>query len=144
MKKVLFICIHNSARSQMAEEYLRMIGGDSFEVESCGFEPTTINPLVVKVMAEEGIDLSNKKTQSISNLIKEQKFYGYIITVCNRAKVEECPTFPGVAKRMHWNLEDPEHFTGSEEVKLDKVRALRDQIKGLVRDFVKKEAGNLH
>ncbi len=86
MKKVLFICVHNSARSQMAEEFLRKLGGDKFEVESCGFEPSTINPYVIKAMAEEGIDLSNKETKYIMDLFKAQKFYGYIVTVCDRAR----------------------------------------------------------
>jgi len=134
-KKVLFICVHNSARSQMAEELLKKLGGDSFEVESAGLEPTAINPLVVKVMQEEGIDVSQKKPQSVFDLA--QNFYGYVITVCNRAKEGECPIFPGVPKRIHWDLENPEDFTGTEEEKADKTRELKDQIKQLVLDFIK-------
>ena len=135
-KKVLFICVHNSARSQMAEELLKKHGGDDFEVESAGFTPTKINPLVVEVMREEGIELSEKMTQSVFDLVKLQNFYGYIITVCNRAKESECPIFPGVPKRLHWDLENPEDFTGTHEEKLYKVRALKNQIKELVLDFV--------
>ncbi|MCG8485691.1 MAG: arsenate reductase ArsC [Clostridia bacterium] len=139
-KKVLFICIHNSARSQMSEEYLKKYGEDQFEVESAGLKPSSINPLVVEVMKEEGIDLSEKKTQSVFGLIKTQKFYGYVITVCNRSMEEDCPTFPGMPKRMHWDLEDPEKFTGTDEEKLEKVRKLRDKIKQLVLQFIENEA----
>ena len=136
MNKVLFICVHNSARSQMAEEFLRKFGGDEFEVESAGFIPTAINPLVVEVMKEEGIDLSDKSTKSVFDLVKAQNFYGYVVTVCNKAKETECPIFPGVPKRIHWDLENPEDFTGTEEEKLDKTRVLKDQIKQLVLKFI--------
>lgn len=135
-KKVLFICVHNSARSQMAEELLKKLGGDRFEVESAGLDPTAINPFVVKAMQEEGIDLSQKKTQSVFDLAKAQNFYGYVITVCDRARESECPIFPGVPKRMHWDLENPEDFTGTEEEKITKIKALKDQIKQLVLDFI--------
>ena len=135
-KKVLFICVHNSARSQMAEELLMKFGGDKFEVQSAGFEPTSINPFVEKVMQEEGIDLAEKKTQSVFSLVKAQNFYGYVITVCDRARESECPTFPGVPKRLHWDLENPEDFTGTEEERLDKVRSLKERIKSFVLEFI--------
>ena len=134
--KVLFICVHNSARSQMAEELLKKYGGDKFEVESAGFEPTVINPLVAKVLEEEGIDLTKKKTQSVFSLIKAQKFYGYVVTVCSRAKENECPIFPGMPMRLHWDLENPEDFTGSEEERIDKIKEQKEQIKQLVLDFI--------
>ncbi len=136
-KKVLFLCIHNSARSQMAEEFLRKLGGNQFDVESAGFHPSTINPLVVLVMKEEEIDLTEKKTQSVFSLVKSQKFYGYVITVCNKAKESECPTFPGMPKRIHWDIENPEDFIGTQEEKLNKLRQLRDSIKQLVVEFIK-------
>jgi arsenate reductase len=120
----------------MAEEFLRKFGGDEFEVESAGFIPTAINPLVVEVMKEEGIDLSDKSTKSVFDLVKAQNFYGYVVTVCNKAKETECPIFPGVPKRIHWDLENPEDFTGTEEEKLDKTRVLKDQIKQLVLKFI--------
>lgn len=138
-KKVLFICVHNSARSQMAEEYLRLLGGDRYEVESAGFSPTAINPLVIEAMREEGIDLSNKKTQDLYDLIKQSKFFGYVITVCERAKEKECPVFPGVPMRIYWDLENTEYFTGTEEEKLEKVKALRDKIKALVQEFIEQD-----
>ena len=138
-KKVLFICVHNSARSQMAEEYLRLLGGDQFEVESAGYSPAVINPLVVKAMMDEGVDLSHKKTQDLFDLIKQGKFFGYVITVCERAKEKECPIFPGVPMRLYWDLENPEYFTGTEEQKLEKVKALRDKIKVLVKEFIQQD-----
>jgi len=134
--KVLFICIHNAARSQIAEALLKKFGGEKYEVASAGYLPTTINPLVVKIMQEEGVDLSEKKTQSVFSLIQAGNFYGYVITVCNRAKETECPVFPGVTKKLHWDLEDPEDYAGTEEEKLDKIRALKDRIKQLVLDFI--------
>jgi arsenate reductase len=138
-EKVLFICVHNSARSQMAEEYLRKFSGDLFDVESAGYEPTKINPLVVEVMKEEGVDLSNKKTQNVYELIKNAKLFGYIITVCRRDAEDECPVYPGMAKRLHWDLENPEEYVGTEEEKLEKLRDLRDKIKMLVLDFIANE-----
>lgn len=135
-KKVLIICVHNSARSQMAEEFLRLLGGEKFEVESAGFEATEINPLVIEVMKEEGIDLSNKKTKNVFNLFKEGRFFGYVITVCNKVKESDCPIFPGSPKRIHWNLEDPENYVGTEEEKLVMVRELRDKIKMMVKQFI--------
>lgn len=139
-KKVLFICVHNSARSQMAEEYLRLLGKEQYETESAGYEPTEINPLVIKAMMEEGVDLSHKKTQDIYDLVRQSKFFGYVITVCERAKEKECPIFPGIHTRLYWELENPENFTGTEEEKLEKVRALRDQIKEMVKEFIRQDA----
>ncbi len=134
--KVLFICIHNSARSQIAEEFLRLLSGEKFEVESAGFEATEINPLVRQVMKEEGIDLTDKKTQSVFNLYNEKKFFGYVITVCNKVKESDCPIFPGNTTRIHWDLENPEDFIGTDEDKLEKVRELRDKIKKQVQRFI--------
>ena len=134
--KVLFICVHNAARSQMAEELLRKYGGDLFEVQSAGFEPSTVNPLVVQVMKEEGIDLTAKQTQSVYQLLKANQFFGYVITVCDRAREADCPVFPGVPERRHWDLKNPEDFTGTDEEKLDKVRALKEQIKTRVLEFI--------
>ncbi|NCB64321.1 MAG: arsenate reductase ArsC [Clostridia bacterium] len=134
--KVLFICVHNAARSQMAEELLRKYGGDLFEVQSAGFEPSTVNPLVVEVMKEEGIDLTAKSTQSVYRLLKENQFFGFVITVCDRSREADCPVFPGVPSRRHWDLENPENFTGTDEEKLDKVRALKDQIKTRVLELI--------
>lgn len=138
-KKVLFICVHNSARSQMAQAYLKLLGGDEFEAESAGFEPTVINPFVVQAMKEDGIDLSDKKTQDVYGLLKQSRFFGYVITVCERAREAQCPTFPGVAKKLHWDLQNPEDFTGTDEDKLSQIRVLRDNIKNLVKQFIAEE-----
>lgn len=135
-KKVLFVCIHNSARSQMAEEYLRHMAGDDYEAESAGLEPGTINPLVVEVLKEDGIDISGKQTQSVFDLYKAGKKYHYVITVCSREAEEKCPIFPGVTQRFNWPFDDPSKVEGSHEEKLDKVRIIRDQIKEKVSAFI--------
>jgi arsenate reductase len=138
-EKVLFICVHNSARSQMAEEYLRKIAGDRFEVESAGIEPGTINPLVVEVLKEEGVDISRKKTNSVFEFYKDGRSYHYVITVCSREASERCPMFPGVGpiQRLHWPFSDPSRLTGTHEEKLEKVRDIRDQIKKKILEFEK-------
>lgn len=135
MEKVLFICVHNSARSQMAEEFLRLIGGDDFETESAGFEPTEINPLVIEVMREVGIDLSGKKTRSVFDLYKAGKIFNYVVTVCNKSSDADCPVFPGIVHRMNLPFEDPAMLEGSFEERLVKTRAIRDSIRNTVRQF---------
>lgn len=97
MKKlrVLFLCVHNSARSQMAEAFLNHLAGDEFEAESAGMEPGVINPIVVEVMKEIGYDLSNNQTKSVADFFKQGRAYNYVISVCDLANAERCPTFPG-------------------------------------------------
>lgn len=136
MDKVLFICIHNSARSQMAEAYLKDWGRDRFEVESAGMEPTEVNPLTIKVMHEEGYDLSDKKTRSVFELFKQGKLYSHVITVCEDSTEKDCPVFPGVAFRDHWPFPDPAAAQGNEAERLDQFRAVREQIKKRVRTFL--------
>lgn len=135
-EKVLFVCIHNSARSQMAEELLRKLAGDRFEVESAGIEPGKLNPVVVDVLKEEGIDISGKKTQAVMDLLKQGKLYSYVITVCDETSAERCPLFPGQAKRLHWGFTDPSKFEGTWEEKLAKTRAVRDDIKTKIKAFL--------
>ena len=122
-EKVLFICVHNSARSQMAEEYLRKIAPDRFEVESAGLEPGTINPLVAEALKEEGIDITRKKTNSVFEFYKEGHRYHHVITVCSKEAAERCPVFPGAGsiQRLHWPFDDPSQVTGTHEEKLRKV-----------------------
>lgn len=128
--KVLFICTQNSGRSQMAEEFLRKFAGDSFEVESAGLEPAAeVNPLVVEVMREVGIDLSNKKPQSVFDLFKAGRLYNYVITVCDSESEGRCPIFPGVTHRWHWPFPDPSAVEGSREDQLAQVRTIRDHIR---------------
>jgi arsenate reductase len=134
--KVLFVCVHNSARSQMAEEFLRKLGGDVFTVESAGLEPGRVNPLVARVLEEKGIDISGKETRSVFDLYKAGKTYNYVITVCSREAEEKCPIFPGVAHRLNWPFDDPSRFEGTEEEKLEKTRTVREEIKQKVLDFI--------
>src|SRR5574344_130132 len=98
--KVLFVCIHNSARSQMAETFLNQLGGDKFEAESAGLEPGNLNPIVVDAMKEIGIDISNNKTNSVFDFYKSGKRYHFVFTVCDEASGEKCPIFPGNLKTM--------------------------------------------
>jgi arsenate reductase len=136
-KKVLFVCVHNSARSQMAEAYLNKLGGEKFFAESAGLEPGILNPLVVKVMAEDGIDISGNKTKSVFDFFKAGKTYEYVITVCDTEAAERCPIFPGKVIRFHWSFPDPSSLEGTEEEKLEKIRKIRDDIKAKVIDFIK-------
>jgi arsenate reductase len=133
---VLFVCVHNSARSQMAEAFLRQLGGEGFEAESAGFEPGEINPLAIDVMREAGIDISNKSTQSVFDLYKKSRLYNYVITVCDAANAQRCPLFPGFSVRFSWSFDDPAGFTGSYEEKLAKTRLVRDQVQKQVEDFI--------
>ena len=133
-KKVLFICIHNSARSQMAEALLNHLKGDKYEAYSAGIKPSNLNPYAIKVMKELGIDISGYRSKSIN------EFYGvefdYIVTVCNQAK-EECPIFLGGKKHIHKSFDDPSQFKGNEEEILSKFRIIRDQIKDWIEEVFK-------
>ncbi len=135
-KKVLFVCVHNSARSQMAEAFLNKLGGERFEVESAGLEPTVINPLAIEVMREVGIDISRNRTRDVFELFKAGRKYDYVITVCDEASGQRCPLFPGKAERLHWSLADPSAFTGTREEKLTRMRMLRDDIKKMVQEWL--------
>jgi arsenate reductase (thioredoxin) len=133
--KVLFLCTANSARSQMAEAFLRSYAGDRYEAYSAGIEPKEIHPLTKKVMDENGIDISEQKSKALKEYMGKMHF-GYLITVCNEAD-EKCPTtFPGMGQRLRWQFEDPVKFVGTEEQKLAKFREIRDQIKLKVKEWV--------
>lgn len=134
--KVLFVCVHNSARSQMAEAFLNQLGGDKFEAESAGFEPAGINPFVVKAMQEIGIDISNNKVKEVFDLYKQGRIYNYVIAVCDEANAEKCPIFPGAAPRLNWSFHNPADFKGSDEEIIQRVREVREQIKRKVTEFV--------
>jgi len=135
-KSILIVCIHNSARSQMAESYFNQLGGDLFQAESAGIEPGKLNPFVMLALQEEGIDISGKKTQSTADLYEQGKSFSYVITVCDPEAAEKCPIFPGTEKRMHWPFSDPSGFTGSDEERLAGTRIVRDQIKKKVSEFI--------
>jgi arsenate reductase (thioredoxin) len=140
--KVLFVCIHNSARSQMAEAFLNKYGKDDYLAESAGLEPGRMNPNVVEVMQEVGIDLSQKGTQGVFDLFKKGTQYDAVITVCDEASAERCPVFPGKAKKIAWSFEDPSSMKGTRDEILSHTRKVRDQIEQSVKNFVK-ESGAL-
>ena len=133
--RVLFLCVHNSARSQMAEAFLAQLGKERFEPESAGLEPGKLNPVVVEVMKELGIDISGNATKSVFDLVRSGKSYEYVVTVCDESNAQRCPVFPGMTKRLHWGFPDPSSFQGTSEEKLQKTRAVRDQIKAKVAEF---------
>ena len=134
--RVLAICIHNSARSQMTEELIRKYGGDSIIVTSAGIEPGTINPYVQKLLLEEGIDISNKITQSVFDLHHRDEQFDYVIAVCDAEAAERCPIFPAEKKRLHWPFPDPSRVTGSDEEKLSAIREIKETIKARVIEFL--------
>ena len=137
-KKVLFICVHNSARSQMAEAFLKQMAGDRFEVESAGLEPGKLNPVVVEAMKEVGIDISQNKTKSAFAFFQQGKSYDYVVTVCDESQAGACPIFPGttVTKRIHWGFDDPSSFKGTLDDKLTKTRVVRDNIKQRIIEWL--------
>jgi arsenate reductase len=130
LQTVLFLCTHNSARSQMAEAFLNHLCGDKFRAESAGISPTGINAYVKRAMAEIGIDLSTQRSKRILEF--QGKTFDYVVTVCDQAR-ETCPFFPG-EKQIHKPFPDPSAFSGAEEEILAKVRAVRDEIKGWIDD----------
>jgi len=134
--KVLFVCVHNSARSQMAETFLNHLAGDRYAAESAGFEPSIINPLVVEVMKEIGFEISNNQTKSVFDFFKQGRIFNYVIAVCDAANGERCPIFPSVTKTLNWSFEDPASFTGTHEETLAKTRLVRDKIKFEVQNFI--------
>lgn len=133
--KVLFVCIHNSARSQMAEAFLNQICGEQFKAHSAGLEPGKLNPVVVEAMQEVGIDISRNKTKSVSEMLKWGKMFQYVITVCDETSAERCPIFPGITTRLHWGFPDPSAIQGTHEQKLERTRQIRDMIKSQVEKW---------
>jgi arsenate reductase len=131
-QNVLFVCIHNSARSQMAEAFLNRLCGGQFEASSAGLEPGKLNPVVVEAMREIGIDISGNRTKSVSEMIASGTPFAYAITVCDEASAERCPVFPGATKRLHWGFPDPSGFQGTPVEKLERTRAVRDLIRAKV------------
>jgi len=138
-KKVLFICTHNSARSQMAEGFLRHLAGDDFEVHSAGTEASVVRPLAIEVMSEIGVDISGQSSKTLQHYLDEP--WDFVITVCDDAN-ESCPVFPGASERMHWSFEDPSKATGTEEERRVVFRRVRDQVIQRVRIFALAAAPN--
>ena len=134
--KVLFVCIHNSARSQMAEALLNHIAGDKFEATSAGLEKGNLNPLAFNVMAEIGIDISKNQTKDVFDFYKNGNRYSYVVTVCDAANSERCPIFPSAIETLHWSFEDPSSFIGTEEEKLSRTRRVLAEIKMAIEQFI--------
>ncbi|MGD0821612.1 MAG: arsenate reductase ArsC [Desulfomonilia bacterium] len=130
MRKVLFVCVHNSGRSQMAEAWLNHLCNERFLAESAGITPArAVNPQVVKVMQESDIDISGKIPRSVFDVYKSGEMFSYIVTVCDQASAEQCPVFLGLIKQLHWSFPDPSKITGTEDEILEGVRRIRDSIR---------------
>jgi arsenate reductase len=132
-KNVLFICVQNSARSQIAAALLNEMCGDYFEAQSAGLEPGVLNPLAVEALQERAIDISRNKTQSVFDVWKSAShIFAYVITVCSESEAEGCPIFPGVTTRLHWSFPK---FTGAHAEKLAKTRELLEEIRAKIEEF---------
>lgn len=132
-KRVLFLCTHNSARSQMAEGLLRQMADERYEVFSAGTEATRVHPLAVEAMKEVNIDISGHRSKTLSEF--EGQPLDYVITVCDRAN-ESCPVFPGDTQRIHWGFDDPSAATGTDEQKLRVFQRVREEIAARLRTFL--------
>jgi arsenate reductase (thioredoxin) len=132
--RILFLCTHNSARSQMAEGFLRALAGDRFEVASAGTHATRVHPLAIRAMADVGIDLGGHVSKVVDELVTQR--WDYVITVCDAAN-EACPVFPTKTSRVHWSFEDPAQARGSDDQRLAVFRRIRDQIKRRITDWIR-------
>ena len=136
MQKVLFVCIHNSARSQLAEAFLNKLGDGKFAAESAGIEPGKLNLIVVESMQEVGLDISKNTCDSVERFIPRAKEFDYLITVCDETAAERCPTFPGATKHLHWGFPDPSGLQGTKEEKLSRTREIRDLIEAKIKQWI--------
>lgn len=134
--KILFVCVHNSARSQMAEAFINYYGKGDIIAESAGLEKGTLNPLVVEAMNEIGIDISNNTVDSVFDFYKSGKLFSYVVTVCDSVNGQKCPIFPGARDMINWSFEDPSLFEGSHEERLQRTKQVREQIKNQVLEFI--------
>lgn len=139
MKKVLFVCVHNAARSQMAEAFLNRLGEGLFIAESAGLEPGVLNPDIIDVMREIGYDISQNKTKSVFDFYKEGKRFHYVVKVCDQINGQKCPIFPSTIKVLDWNHEDPAEFKGGKEERLAQARELRDSILRNIQEMIDRE-----
>ncbi|MBS0657925.1 MAG: arsenate reductase ArsC [Verrucomicrobia bacterium] len=135
-ERVLFVCIHNSARSQMAEAFLRHYAGDRFEVHSAGIEAGRMNPVVVEAMRLRGFDLSRAEAKPLSRYLEAGTAFRYVITVCDETSAERCPVFPARTERLHWSFADPSALAGTSEEKLQRTCEIRDEIEARVRAWL--------
>ena len=136
--KVLFVCVHNSARSQMAEALLNHMAGDRYIAQSAGLEPGALNPLAVEAMREIGIDISQNKSKDVFDFFKKGTLFNYVITVCDGTQAERCPIFPGHTQRVHCSFPDPAALTGSSAEQLEKTCEIRDQIKDWLEQWIER------
>jgi arsenate reductase len=136
-KKVLFLCTGNSARSQIAEGLMKLMGGEQWEVRSAGILPSYVHPLAVRVMEEVGIDISKQSSKSQDLFLKEE--FDYIITLCDHA-AKACPNFPGQGNRLHWSVEDPAMSTGTMDERVALFRKARDEIKTRIERFLESKS----
>ena len=135
--KVLFVCVHNSARSQMAMTFLNHLGKGRFQAESAGLEPGSLNPLVVEVMKEEGFDISGNPVNSVFEFYRQGRQYDLVIKVCEQSAGQKCPIFPGARWNLAWDFTDPSAFTGTREEQLAKTRQVRDDIRRRIEEFIR-------
>ncbi|MGZ8548199.1 MAG: arsenate reductase ArsC [Sulfuricurvum sp.] len=136
MLKILFVCVHNSARSQMAEAFFNHYTYNGDCAESAGIEPGKMNPYVVRAMAEKGFDFSHNQTKGVFNLYKEGRTFSHVITVCDAQAAQRCPIFPGISRIIMWSFPDPSTFVGSDEEIMEQVRGVRDTIEQQVKAFI--------
>ncbi|MFA6764682.1 MAG: arsenate reductase ArsC [Sphaerochaetaceae bacterium] len=134
--KIMFICIHNSARSQMCEAFVRHYAGDRFEVHSSGIEAGKLNPLVVQAMIEIGISMKDQYAKPVQEYIDRSEHFDYVITVCDESNAERCPLFPGKHERIHWGFADPSAIPGTDEEKLIGIRVIREEIHQKVQQWL--------
>ena len=134
--KVIFLCTHNSARSQIAEAFLKKEASDHFDVYSGGFDPKPIHPLAIQVMQEIGYDISNQQPKDLWQLTRNE-YFGIAITVCKKGEEKDCPTIAGTSTRLYWNIEDPASFEGTDAEKIAKFRQVRDHIHEHVESFLR-------
>lgn len=137
--RMLFICVHNSARSQMAAAFANHYGEGKVVADSAGLEPSVLNQRVVTAMQEIGIDISRNVPKSVMDVYSSGAQFGYIVTVCDPKAAERCPIFPGNAVKMHWGFEDPSQLFGDEELVMTEVRRIRDEIREKVVQWIKEE-----
>lgn len=139
--RILFVCIHNSAQSQMAEAFVNRYCHEYFIAESAGLNPGQLNAIVVEAMAEDGIDISQNETKSVQDILRAGKTYDYVVTVCDEASAEQCPVFPGGGQRLHWDFADPSQFTGMHAERLEETRNVRNAIAAKVANWCEEISG---
>ncbi|MGE4454452.1 MAG: arsenate reductase ArsC [Sphaerochaeta sp.] len=135
-ERIMFVCIHNSARSQMCEAFVKHYARDRYDAHSSGIEEGKLNPLVVQAMEEIGISMEGHYAKSAQQYIARKEAFDYVVTVCDESNAERCPIFPGKSERMHWGFPDPSAITGSDEEKLEGIRPIRDAIHKRITDWL--------